>query len=362
MGYNNVIETCIAHTGSIGTTVTQKILNAWYQGAWWLYLLRPLASLYLWLRNWHLSRQPKAGKNPLPLVVIGNITIGGTGKTPLVVALVAALKNKGLRCAIISRGYGGTIGAGPHCVSTEDNAHTVGDEPLLLSQLTGVPVIVGWNRKRSIAWLAKQHQYDLVISDDGLQHSAIKGDVEWCLIDGSRGLGNGLCIPAGPLREPAARLLQVDQVFTTGVPNSAIGKQLQQHMQGHSLHHLQSQLDQIKRVSDDLVVPWPDVHKPITAIAAIGNPQRFFDDLRHRGYEVDGQKYADHYQFKEHDLPKRKLIMTAKDAVKCKVLAQAKNNEPPQPWLYATQLLTIAPAHIDALLLQLGLQPDTPNE
>jgi tetraacyldisaccharide 4'-kinase len=335
--------------------VTQKLLNAWYRGAWWLYLLWPFASLYLWLKAWHLSRQIKAGINPLPLVVIGNITIGGTGKTPLVVALVAALKNKGLRCAIISRGYGGKVGPGPHCVSTEDDAHTVGDEPLLLSQLTGVPVVVGWCRKSSIAWLAQQQQFDLVISDDGLQHSAIKGDVEWCLIDGSRGIGNGLCIPAGPLREPAIRLSQVDQVFTTGVPNGTISKQLLQHMQGKALCHLIPQLDQLKRVYDNLVVPWPDVQNPIYAIAAIGHPKRFFDDLRHRGYEVDGQEYEDHYQFKVHDLPNYKLIMTAKDAVKCKVLAQANNNQPPMPWLYATQSLTIAPAQIDALLLQLGL-------
>ena len=335
--------------------MTQKLLNAWYRGAWWLYLLWPFASLYLWLKAWHLSRQPKVDINPLPLVVIGNITIGGTGKTPLVVALVAALKNKGLRCAIISRGYGGKVGSGPHCVSTEDDVHTVGDEPLLLSQLTGVPVVVGWCRKSSIAFLAQQQQFDLVISDDGLQHNAIKGDVEWCLIDGSRGIGNGLCIPAGPLREPAIRLSQVDQVFTTGVPNGTISKQLLQHMQGKALCHLIPQLDQLKRVYDNLVVPWPDVQNPIYAIAAIGHPKRFFDDLRHRGYEVDGQEYADHYQFKVHDLPNYKLIMTAKDAVKCKVLAQANNNQPPMPWLYATQSLTIAPAQIDALLLQLGL-------
>ena len=335
--------------------MTQKLLNAWYRGAWWLYLLWPFASLYLWLKAWHLSRQIKAGINPLPLVVIGNITIGGTGKTPLVVALVAALKNKGLRCAIISRGYGGKVGPGPHCVSTEDDAHTVGDEPLLLSQLTGVPVVVGWCRKSSIAWLAQQQQFDLVISDDGLQHSAIKGDVEWCLIDGSRGIGNGLCIPAGPLREPAIRLSQVDQVFTTGVPNGTISKQLLQHMQGKALCHLIPQLDQLKRVYDNLVVPWPDVQNPIYAIAAIGHPKRFFDDLRHSESEVNGEKYADHYQFKVHDLPHYKLIMTAKDAVKCKVLAQANNNQPPMPWLYATQSLTIAPAQIDALLLQLGL-------
>jgi tetraacyldisaccharide 4'-kinase len=342
--------------------VTEKLLNAWYAGAWWLCLLRPLASLYLWLRHWHLSRQPKACKNPLPLLVVGNITVGGTGKTPLVVALVAALKNKGLRCAIISRGFGGKVGAGPHCVSPTDQPHIVGDEPLLLNQLTGVPVVVGWSRKTSIAWLAQQQQFDLIISDDGLQHHAIKGDVEWCLIDASRGLGNGFCIPAGPLREPPIRLAQVDQVFTTGVPNSSIGKQLQQHMPDHVIGQLKPQLDQLRRVHDDQRVPWPEVDKPIEAIAAIGHPQRFFDDLRHRGYAVNGQGYADHYQFKARDLPPSALIMTAKDAVKCKSLAQAKNNQPPMPWLYATQSLTIAPAHIDVLLSKLGLSPNEPIE
>ena len=335
--------------------MTQTILNAWYRGAWWLYLLQPIASLYLWLRSWHLARQPKVGKNPLPLVVIGNITVGGTGKTPLVVALVAALKEQGLRCAIISRGYGGNVGAGPHCVTAGDSAHTVGDEALLLSQLTRVPVVVGWCRKSSIAWLAQQQQFDLVISDDGLQHSAIKGDVEWCLIDGSRGLGNGLCIPAGPLREPPIKLTQVDQVFTTGVPNSTIRKQLQQHLPDQLLCSLQPLLDQLKQVCDDEVVPWPNVDKVIYAIAGIGHPQRFFDDLRHRGYEVKGQGYTDHYQFKAHDLPQGRLIMTAKDAVKCRPLAQAKNNQPSKQWLYATQSLIIAPAQIDALLLKLGL-------
>lgn len=344
-----------------GTKVTQKILNAWYRGAWWLYLLQPFSSLYLWLRTWHLARQPKVGKNPLPLVVIGNITIGGTGKTPLVVALVAALKKQGLRCAIISRGYGGKIGAGPHCVSAGDSAHMVGDEPLLLRQLTQVPVVVGWCRKTSIAWLAKQQQFDLVISDDGLQHSAIKGDVEWCLIDGKRGLGNGLCIPAGPLRELPIRLTQVDQVFITGVADSKVGKQLQQHMPDQLVCNIEPQLERLRRVSDDEIVPWPDTNQIIDAVAAIGHPQRFFDDLRDRGYEVHGKGYTDHYLFKAHDLAQGRLIMTAKDAVKCRQLAQGTSDQPPKQWLYATQSLTIAPAQIDALLLKLGLKPNHTN-
>lgn len=335
--------------------MTQKILNAWYKGAWWLSLLLPFASLYLWLRRLYLKRQPKVGKNPLPLLVIGNITIGGTGKTPLVVALTLALKDKGLRCAIISRGYGGTVGVGPHCVSSTDEAHVVGDEPLLLSLLTKVPVIVGSCRKTSVQWLAQQGNIDLVISDDGLQHSAIKGDVEWCLVDAARGLGNDRCIPAGPLREPATRLSEVDQVFTTGVPSPAVTQQLQYYLKHNSLCHLKPTLNQLRQVWDDSLVHWPQHQSTIYAVAAIGHPQRFFDDLGALGYQVDGHEYADHYQFKEHDLPVKPLIMTAKDAVKCKPLAQAKNNRQAMPWLYATQTLTIAPAQVDALLLKLGL-------
>jgi len=339
--------------------VTRKILtvwlNAWYKGAWWLTLLVPLASIYVGLRSWHLSRLPKVSKNPLPLVIIGNITIGGTGKTPLVVALVEALKNKGLRCAIISRGYGGTVGVGPHCVTTKDVAQMVGDEPILLRRLTGVPVVVGSCRKSSIEWLAKQEKFDLIISDDGLQHSAIKGDVEWCLVDGTRGLGNDMCIPAGPLREPSQRLAQVDQVFTTGLPSSAVTKQLLHYLKDQVPCYLQPQLDQLKRVCDDQEVTWPKDKSNVVAVAAIGNPQRFFDNLSSRGYQVDGQGYADHYLFKAHDLPVKPLIMTAKDAVKCKRLAQATTSQPAMPWLYATQSLTIPPAQIDALLLKLGL-------
>lgn len=335
--------------------VIQNILNAWYRGAWWLNLLRPLASVYLWLRRWYLSRQPLPASNPLPLVVIGNITIGGTGKTPLVVALVAALQERGLRCAIISRGYGGTVGKGPHCVNNNDDAEYVGDEPLLLSQLTHVPVVVGWSRKTSIAWLAQKGNIDLVISDDGLQHSAIKGDVEWCLVDGSRGLGNALCIPAGPLREPAARLNQVDQVFVTGVASKLVLQQIHQFIHHKGVSHLLPQLDQLRRVADDQLVPWPEVDRPIHAIAAIGNPDRFFQDLRARGYQVIGRGYADHHPFKLGELPNKMLVMTAKDAVKCKLLAQKNEQEEGMPWLYATQSLTIAPAQIDALLAQLDL-------
>lgn len=335
--------------------MTQKILNAWYKGAWWLSLLLPFANLYIWLRRVYLKSQPNARKNPLPLLVIGNITIGGTGKTPLVVALTLALKEKGLRCAIISRGYGGTVGAGPHCVTSIDKAQVVGDEPLLLSRLTKVPVIVGSCRKTSIEWLAQQGKFDLVISDDGLQHSTIKGDVQWCLVDATLGLGNDKCIPAGPLREPATRLSEVDQVFTTGVPSPVIIKQLQHYLKDNTLCYLEPRLDQLRQVWDDSQVEWPKDKALIYAVAAIGHPQRFFDDLGARGYQVDGQEYADHYQFKEHDLPIKPLIMTAKDAVKCKALAQSTKNQEAMPWLYATQALTIAPVQIDALLLKLGL-------
>ncbi|HCH31355.1 MAG TPA: tetraacyldisaccharide 4'-kinase [Oceanospirillaceae bacterium] len=331
--------------------MTQIILNAWYRGAWWLSLFYPLEWVYLRLRKLHLRRQPNPSENPIPLLVVGNITLGGTGKTPLVVALVAALKQRGLRPAIISRGYGGRIGAGPHCVTAKDKPEQVGDEPTLLAQLTRVPVVVGWDRKAGLTWLAEQGQYDLVISDDGLQHSAIKGDLEWCLIDGARGLGNGHCLPAGPLREPSTRLHQVDQVLITGELQPQVKQQLKQLLGAQDDCLLEPQLDQLKRVADDQVAAWPSVDTPLNAIAAIGHPQRFFNDLRAKGYSVAGQGFADHHQFKPQDLPHGELIMTAKDAVKCKPMAQEQN----LPWLYATQRLTLPESLVTKLIQQLDL-------
>ena len=327
--------------------MTQIILNAWYSGAWWLRLVYPLEWVYLRLRKHHLRCQPRPPKNPIPLLVVGNITLGGTGKTPLVVALVAALKQHGLRPAIISRGYGGCIGAGPHLVTAEDKPDQVGDEPILLARLTAVPVVVGWNRKAGLTWLAEQGQYDVVISDDGLQHSVIKGDVEWCLIDGTRGLGNGHCLPAGPLREPVARLRQVDQVLMTGELQPQVAQQLQRVRLEQDYCVLTPQLDQVRRVADDQVAAWPSVGTSLNAVAAIGNPQRFFNDLRAKGYTVEGQGFADHHQFKPQDLPLGELMMTAKDAVKCKPMAQQQNH----PWLYATQRLTL-PEWLGTKLIQ----------
>jgi tetraacyldisaccharide 4'-kinase len=331
--------------------VTQAIINAWYRGAWWLTLLRPLEWLYLRLRRLHLGRQPQPPTNPLPLLVVGNITIGGTGKTPLVVALVAALEQRGYKPAVISRGYGGNVGEGPHCIVPEDEAKMVGDEPLLLAQLTSVPVVVGWSRRAALTWLVQHTQCDLVISDDGLQHSAIKGDVEWCLVDASRGLGNGRCLPAGPLREPASRLAQVDKVIIMGKLHNKLEQALTQFVAVRDICQLQPQLDQLKRVDNDQIVPWPSAEKKINAIAAIGHPERFFNDLRSKGYQVHGQSFADHYQFKAGDLPTGELIMTAKDAVKCKSLVQKKQSD----WLYASQTLTLPEALIETLIQQLEL-------
>jgi len=329
--------------------VTQRILNAWYNSAWWLVLLRPIEWLFRGLRCWHLKVQSQPSSNPLPLVVVGNITLGGTGKTPVVVALVAALKTRGIRCGIISRGYGGGVGKGPHLVTMTDSPQLVGDEPLLLSQLTGVPVVVGWSRTAGLNWLAKNTDCDLVISDDGLQHSALKGDVEWCLLDGVRGIGNGYCLPAGPLREPPKRLAEVDQVLSTGALYRTAQLGLETIVPLDTIYPLVPALDLLKRVDNDQVVPWPASGSTIKAIAAIGHPQRFFADLTERGYQVDGKGFADHYQYQKNDVPTPDVVMTAKDAIKCKTMAQDLS----QNWLYATQSLVLPDDLVDSMLLKL---------
>jgi len=325
------------------------LLRSWYQGAAWLLLLRPLEWLYLLLRWLHQTGRHTVADNPLPLVVVGNLNMGGVGKTPLVAALVEHFQRQGWRPAVISRGYRAMAQQFPHLVNTTDTASYTGDEPLMLHRMTGAPVVIDPQRHRACQWLARNTNCNVVISDDGLQHPGLQADIAIVVVDGSRGFGNGRCLPAGPLREPLIRLCSIDLVVVNGIANKRLCWQLRRAGQT-SYAIIQPQLQTLFRVVDDQPVPWPDIGKPVRAIAAVGDPQRFFEQLESMGYQIEGHAFGDHHAYSAKDFPWQDqvpLLMTAKDAVKCKALvADAR-----QAWFYCPQSLSL-PDQLKQLLGQ----------
>lgn len=250
---------------------------------------------------------------PVPVVVVGNITVGGTGKTPLVIWLARHLKSKGYRPGVLTRGYLGNADDWPQLVKADGDPEQVGDEAVLLARHCDCPVAAGPDRVESGHMLLEQSDCDLLICDDGMQHYGLNRDLEIALLDGERRLGNGFCLPAGPLRERPARLKKVDLTLINGRP--APGEL-----------RMTLQADRAVRLNDPLTVrPLADfVSKKVAAIAGIGNPERFFDMLRGRGLRVQAVAFQDHYSYTPADLTQFKglpILMTEKDAVKCEAFA-----------------------------------------
>lgn len=262
-----------------------------------------------------------AARLPVPVVVVGNITVGGTGKTPIVIGLAAALAAHGWRPGLVSRGYGGSAPA-PRAVSPGDDPDVVGDEPLLLAG-TGFPCWIGRRRADAArALLAAHPDCDVVVADDGLQHYALARDVEIAVVDPERELGNGLLLPAGPLREPRSRLADVDVVARLVAPGT-------RRENGGNAHAV---------VLEPL--PWRNLVRPdavadpaawragkVHAIAGIGNPHRFFDLVRASGVHAECHTLPDHHRFRPEDLVfpgATAILMTEKDAVKCVRFADAR--------------------------------------
>jgi tetraacyldisaccharide 4'-kinase len=248
----------------------------------------------------------------VPLVVVGNITAGGTGKTPLVIWLCALLQKHGYRPGIVSRGYGGkgrTRAARP-----DDDPVDVGDEPVLLANRTACPVWVGPDRVAAArALLAAHPECNVIVSDDGLQHYPMQRDVEIAVVDAAVGLGNGLPIPAGPLREPASRLERVDAVVVNGSAGTPSGDRFGMSLEGAVFANLVD--PELKR--DAAAFRGQQLH----AIAAIGNPGRFFDHLRALGLDFSSHAFPDHHAFVRGDIDFADglaVVMTEKDAIKCR--------------------------------------------
>lgn len=249
----------------------------------------------------------------VPVVVVGNITVGGNGKTPIVIALVEHFKQQGKKVGVVSRGYGGQVKSPTsQLVDETSNANEVGDEPILIYQQTKVLVMVNKNRAQAVCNLIEQHQVDVVISDDGLQHYAMGRTIEIAVVDGKCRFGNGFFLPAGPLRESVARLKSVDFVINNGAyyDGEYTAKLTPKSFINLSTDIVQS-LDFFEKI---------DCH----GVAGIGHPQRFFDTLFELGVVVKPHAFSDHYNFTEKDFSFTQdypIIMTAKDCVKCKRFA-----------------------------------------
>ncbi len=254
---------------------------------------------------------------PVPVVVVGNITVGGTGKTPLVTWLVRCLREAGFRPGVVSRGYGGRSAHWPRSVNPGSDPVEVGDEPLLIARRTGCPVVVGPDRVAAARALLEEAQVDVVISDDGLQHYRLGRDVEIAVIDGQRRFGNGKCLPAGPLRECPRRLETVDLVVANGAPGPGEF--------GMSLA-LSDALPVAGRGAATALSAWRG--QQVHAVAGIGYPGRFFKALRAVGIEPIEHPFPDHHPFTREEidfgdgLP---VLMTEKDAVKCAGLAHERH-------------------------------------
>ncbi|HZR36675.1 MAG TPA: tetraacyldisaccharide 4'-kinase [Nevskia sp.] len=310
-------------------------------------VLRPLASLYGKVAA-DVARRRKAGavQLPAPVIVVGNITVGGTGKTPFVLWLVERLIERGWRPGVISRGYGGCAPQYPLRVSATTDPAWSGDEPALIARRTEVPVAVAPDRVAAARLLLDAGEADILVTDDGLQHYRLGRDLEICVVDGSRGLGNGQLLPAGPLREPPARLREVDLVVVNGGG---------WRPEGVPALDMQLETTEARPLGGGAPRPLASfAGARVNAVAGIGNPERFFASLRAAGIEVVPHPFPDHHRYTDIDLAfddRLPLLMTEKDAVKCAALAQ------PHHWYVPAQARIAAEgaALVQQLLDQLPL-------
>jgi tetraacyldisaccharide 4'-kinase len=297
--------------------------NVWYGKSLWAYCLLPLAWLLggiAILRKQLLVRFAQHYPS-VPLIVVGNISVGGTGKTPLIIALVKYLQQQGYRPGVVSRGYGGKAANYPFLVGPEASAAECGDEPLLIHRSAGCQVCVAPDRVAAADRLVAVG-CNILLSDDGLQHYRLGRSMEIAVIDGQRLFGNGFLLPAGPLREPVARLKKVDMVVVNnpGSQNPPLGVKESFSLQVKPTCWYQIGVNQPIALAD------VDLMTPIHAVAGIGNPERFFTTLESLGLSFYAHSFDDHHDFQPDDFAGFKdgtVVMTEKDAVKCAVFAKS---------------------------------------
>lgn len=292
--------------------MTTSLQDSWYRKDLLARVLWPVSMLFRLLsalrRMMFRLNILKTTHLDVPVIVVGNITVGGSGKTPLVAWLVDMLRGNGYRPGIIARGYKGKASTWPQQVRPDSDPWMVGDEPVLLARTCQCPVAVGPDRVASAQALLDHSDCNIIVSDDGLQHYALGRDIEIAVIDGIRRFGNGWCLPAGPLREPVKRLSSVDYIVCNGLP-----------ARGEYGMHLHG--DEAVNLSSGESRPFSAfAGSPVHAVAGIGNPERFFQMLRKAGLDVMEHPFPDHYYYKPEDLAWEDgspILVTSKDAVKC---------------------------------------------
>lgn len=340
-------------------TIATAVENAWYKQHRWIWLLWPLMVLFAGvsgLRRWLFRAGIKTSQKPnVPVVVVGNISVGGTGKTPLVIALCRALIDAGFKPGVVSRGYGGKLPEQltyPVLVTRESVAEQVGDEPALMKQNLDCAVMIDPIRKRAAAALVEQHHCNVIVCDDGLQHYALGRDVEIVVVDGERRFGNRQLLPVGPLREGLWRLEQVDFIvrnqsdsksltldknrFEKKSPDDESLVDLDKHksVENVSVANSLGLAEQTMTLQANTAInlldpalsrPLTSFNKPVLAMAGIGNPQRFFTMLQSKGIALARcDALSDHHAFSAADIPletQGSVLMTEKDAVKCRSIA-----------------------------------------
>jgi len=297
---------------------TAELLNdIWYGKSPVRYALWPVSAVYRGLARLRRTAYQRGWRPiveaPVPVIVVGNVSVGGTGKTPFVIWLADQLKQRGRKVGIVTRGYRGKGTEWPRAVAPDSDPEEVGDEPVLLARRTGCPVVAGPDRVACVEALLEDARVDVVLSDDGLQHYRLARAFEIAVVDGARGMGNGLCLPAGPLREPPSRLQEVDAIVVNGAGWGHAG-----------VFRADAVVTKVYHLKDGAERPLESFrHKPVHAVAGIGNPQRFFDLLLDANLDVEAHPLEDHAEITLDQLTFDEpgaVLITEKDAVKCEHL------------------------------------------
>lgn len=302
--------------------------DAWYKNARWVQCLRPLSAVFglvSSIRRNYYQNSDKAYTSKHPVIVVGNLTAGGTGKTPLVIYLAQQLRERGYSPGIVSRGYGSKAPSYPFAVTPQTSFREAGEEPLMIARHTQCPVIIDPDRISAVKMLESRYPCDVIISDDGMQHYKLNRTIEIAVIDGLRGFGNGMLLPAGPLREKPERLDQVDLIVCNGQSRHSLPERT--YVMTLDATHMVHLIDNKSLSVNDQNLR-EIKSKKVHAVAGIGNPERFFNSLCTCGFDIITHIFRDHHFYSKQDISfsdELDVVMTEKDATKCREIASNKH-------------------------------------